>query len=873
MKEKKEKEKKEKKAKEKKVKEKKPKKINEKKMLVEQAGSFYKQEERKKNPLKKEAEKQRVTDVKTKKKLLAELNKQRKAKSKISKTVQDTIPYIADFDNGIFENKKNIYSVMVEFEDMNYHTSTIEEQEKVFLKYCAFLNQFSEDVSLQIFICNERTNQETLSSYLRIKSQNDGLDELRREYNEIVEEHIEKGLNDLILRKYVVISIKADDIVSATQNLNFMVTETIKGMMDIGVQAKKVKTKERLRILHDIFRPDYIGNFNMEYDKVKLYGISTKDFISPTSFKWARNHFEVGDRYARCIYIGNWASSISDKFVSELTRNNFDMLTSINIKPLEHGDALKTTRRQLLGMDSNKLEQQKKAMRSGFSPDMINRRLKEALEDAEELLEGLQKKNQKLFDTSLTIMLKAKTKEELDKQTKTIEVIAKRHVCEALKLDYMQEEAMKQVLPFAINTLPISRPFTTEAVAVLLPFNASDLFDKNGAFYGISRLSGNMIISNRKSLKNQNAFILGTPGAGKSMTAKWEMFLRRISSNDEIIIIDPQGEYAPLSDAVNGSVIRVYETSKTRINPLDLSLENNEDNPIASKKDFMYSFFEIVKNDGQAISGMEKSIISRCLSIVYKKYLSTKKEEDIPTLKDLYDCLLDQVEEEAQSLAGVLELHLDGIFSEPTNVDMENKFTIFDISKIGANLKALGLLTSLEFVWKRVLHNHAIGKRTWLYIDEIYLMFQNEYSDNYIYNLWKQARKYGCVTTGITQNVEDLLRSDNARTLLSNSEFLILLNQAYADRVAISEILRLSEDLSKYITDVQPGQGLFKAGATIIPFENKIPRESELYTLMTTNIDDKKEIAERKMKQLMSDKEKLEKEIKKLQAEVQKYEE
>lgn len=851
----------------KKLNEKKQNKINEKKQLMNAAKEYYKQQEIKQNPLKKDAEKQRKKDIKHKKALLNELNKQRKAKSKISKTVQETIPYTVEFSNGIFESEKGRYSIMIEFDDINYHSATDDKQNSIFNRYCSFLNQYSSNVSLQIFIYNERSNKDSLMERMNISGKNDSLDYLRKEYNEIVNHHILEGLNDLVLRKYAVLSLKAENALEAENELRILKTETIKRLDEIGLNARCIDTEERLRVMHDIFRPDYVGNFQMDLQKIKTYGLSTKDFIAPQSFKFLKNTFEIGNEYASCLYIGNWPNSLSDKFVSELTANKFDMITTININPIESSIALKTVRHQLMGMDSNIVDKQKKAIKAGFSPEMIPRKLKEAYEEGKDLLDAIQHRNQKMFNTSLMLMLKAPTKELLQKQIKVIETTAKRHVCEALKLDYMQEIAFKQAMPFALTNIPVERPFTTEAAAVLLPFNGADIFDKTSAsrFYGINELTKNMIAFDRRKLKNQNGFLLGTPGAGKSMTAKWEMYMNRISTNDDIIVIDPQGEYRPLADAMAGEVIKIESKSNNFINPLDLSLECEDNNPIISKKDFMYSFFEIIKNDGTTISGIEKSIISRCIDLVYGNY-------DNPTLRALFETLQDQPEGEAQNLAVMLELYLDGNFSKPTNVDMNNRFTVFDISKLSNNLKQLGLLTVLEYVWKRIIYNHSVGKRTWLYIDEIYLLFQNDYSDVYTYNLWKQSRKFGCVTTGITQNVEDLLRSDNARTLLGNSEYLILLNQAYSDRQALIEILNISDELSSHVVDANPGHGLFKAGGNIVPFKNEIEKGSVLYNLMTTNMDDRISVLVHSKEQKLGKIDELKDEINKLKKDVENIE-
>lgn len=805
--------------------------------------------------------------LQAKKKQLLELQKRRKPKSKVPKSTQDTIPYIADYDNGIFEIAEGRFSIVFTFDDVNYQISRREEQEAMFFRFGEFLNYFSPEVECQIVINNRNVDLNQLKESILIDEEvGDGIDEYRAEYNDMLMKQVSGGRNDLECDKYIVVTMSSPNIMEATMRFDHMEYEIIANMQKIGSRARRLTTEERLEILHDIFRPNEVGNFSYEgsfsYDYIKAQKLSTKDFICPASFRFDKNDFHIGDRWARCLFINNLPTFVSDKFLAEITDCTFNMVTNLAIKAVAPEEALKIVKHQILGMEANKIEQQKKAMRAGYDPSMINHNLKHSLDEAEELLDDLQSKNQKMFLVSIVIMHMADTKEKLEADTESLNATARKYLCQVQKLSFQQEEAFRQVLPLGWNTLPIQRTLTTESTAIFIPFTSKELFQKhNGMYYGLNGVSKNLIMFSRKSLKNPNGFILGTPGSGKSFSAKRELINVLLTTGDDVIIIDPEREYTSLAEGFGGSIIHISAASKHHINPFDMNEDYaGDDNPLILKSELILSFCEVLIGGRNGLTPIEKSVIDRCMNLCYTKYMATSKSEDLPTLKEFYAKVLEQPEVEAKQVASALEMFTTGslsVFSHQTNVDINNRFTIFDIKDLGKNLKTIGLLVALDTIWNRITANRAKGIRTWFYIDEIYLLFSNEYSANYLFELWKRARKWGAIPTGITQNVEDLLKSDTARTMLANSEFLYLLNQAHSDRMELAKMLNISDAQLGFVKDVEAGQGLIRAGVNIVPFVDKFPADTQLYNMMTTNPDEIAKIQQQKELAKQQEQEKL----------------
>lgn len=556
--------------------------------------------------------------------------------------------------------------------------------------------------------------------------------------------------------------------------------------------------------------------------------------------KYYKDYFMWNNKYARTMFIKDMPSSLKDDMLTEIANTNLDVMITVNIAPVDPYKALKIVNHQLTSMRANKLQAEKKALRSGYTTDVINEDLKHSLIEAEELLDDLRSKNQKMFLNNIIIMVTADDIDELDNSTEAIEAVIRKQLCSVSTLKFQQEKGLQSVLPLGNCTLKIRRTLTTESTAVFLPFAAKEISQKNGMYYGLNAISNNMIIFNRLMLKNPNGFILGSPGSGKSFSAKREMLNVFLATDDDIIIIDPEREYTDLVAALNGETINVSPASTNYINPLDMSQDySDEQSPLVMKSDFILSFCECLVGK-QGLTAKEKAIIDRCLTNIYVEYLQNFDHDKIPTLMDFYENIKAQPEDEAQGLALSIELYIKGnlnVFAHKTNVNTSNRVVSYDIKDLGKQLKTIGMLIVLDYVWNRITVNRARGKRTWIYLDEIYLLFANEQSANFLYELYKRARKWGGVPTGITQNVEDLLKSETARSMLSNTDFVLMLNQATSDRIQLARLLNISDNLLTHVTSSESGSGLICCGGSIIPFVDKFPH-NELYDLMTTKLEE-----------------------------------
>lgn len=760
-------------------------------------------------------------------------------KKSFSKTAQKTVPIVNACDDGIIEPIKGEFSKSFEFLDINYHAARDEEQVNIFARYCEFLNFFNSTVNLQITVNNKSINRHEFEKKVVLEEGGDNLDVFRKEYNEMLISQVQKGRNDTEKEKYITISIKANDITEA-RNIFSRIENEISGLLrSIGSYAKIQPINKRLEVLHDIYRADNIGNFSYNASMLKS-GSLIKNEIAPDSFEFKRDYFLMGNRYARVVFLRSLPSFLNDQFFTELTDFSFNMMTTINVRAIEPENALKMIKRQITGMESNKIEYQRKSVKNGYLDAFIPYELKNNLREAEDLLEDVMNKNQRLFLTNVAILLMSDDKQKLDEQTETIKSTARKHLCQIGTLNYQQEEGLNSVLPLGRNNLYVDRCLTTEAAAVLIPFSSQELTQPGGMYYGLNAISKNLIIFNRKTLKNQNGFILGTPGSGKSFAAKREMINAILRAGDDVIIIDPEREYTNLVRNFEGEVIQISSDSRNYINPLDMNIDYSED-PISLKSEFLLSLFETIIGGKEGLSAKEKSILGRCVGLTYQEYMQTFDKESTPTLKDFYEVLKKQREPEAEGLATALELYAIGnlsVFSKKTNIDINNRIVCFDIKDLGKQLKPMGMLITLDAIWNRIVENRKKGRHTWIYIDEMYLLFNNEYSANFFYELYKRSRKYGGVVTGITQNVEDLLRSETARSMLANSDFVMMLNQAATDRAELEKMFNISSTQLEYITNSDPGQGLLFTGGSIIPFVDDFPRDTKLYKMMTTKLEE-----------------------------------
>ncbi len=779
----------------------------------------------------KEADKVRVAKSKPPKKA-----KEKAERRKVARTVQDTIPYDHVCNNYIFQVSKNHYSKTYSFSDVTYTAADGETQEQIFLAYGDLLNSFDTSDDIQLTLHNNVVNEKEFKNQILLKHMGDGFDEYRDEYNEMLIDKMQQGQNGISTKKYITVTVTAVDIQIAQQKFLAHELHMRAIFQKIGCELTPLKANERIRIIADIFR-----GVNQE-----IRPISTSEFLRgaekslccPDYFEFKKDYFMYNDKYARMVYLKHLPSTLLDDIMTEICGTSLPIVVTANIAPVDPAEAIKIIKRQLTSMKSEKITKEKKAAQHGVYTDVINEDLKLSLAEAEEQLDDLQSKNQKMFLLNLVIMITGNNFEELENNTEKIEAVFRTKVCTTSRAAFQQEDAMASCLPLGNCRLNVRRTLTTESTAVFMPFNSKELSQQGGTYYGLNQSTNNLIVFNRASLINANGFILGCPGSGKSFSAKREMVNVFLASNDEIIIVDPEREYTNLVRALGGELIYISESSESHLNPLEISIEeyNKGEDVVSGKFDFFLSFFQTIMGK-VAISPEQKTIIDNCLHEVYQEFLLGHTDK-MPTLRDYYEILKKQTSEEAKALYMSLELYVNGsmkAFSFESNVDTNNRVVVYDIKDLGKQLKPLGMMVVLENLWDRIVRNRERGIRTRIYIDEIYLLFRNEESANFLYELYKRARKWGGIPTGITQNVEDLLKSDTARSMLSNSEFILMLNQAASDREQLARILKIPDTLMNFVTGAPAGSGLIYCGLNgSLPFKDDFPTDTKLYKLMTT---------------------------------------
>ena len=768
-------------------------------------------------------------------KVLEPLFKRNKGKFTIPKTVQDTIPIKAVYADGIFLVGDEQYSKTYQFTDINYSVASDDDQRDMFLDYSAFLNSFDDEATTKITINNRSVNRKDIEKELVIPYMQDNLDGYRKEYNDMVVDKA-MGSTSIVQEKYITVTVHKDSYEEAKAYFSRIETEFAARLKKLGSKLIDFDVNDRLHILHDFYRIDEDEPFNFDLNQVNKKGHSFKDTICPDSFEFKRDYFRMGDKYGRVIFLREYASGISDKFVSKLTSMNKNLMLSIDVEPIPTHKASNQVEKVLLGINTEITNWKRKQSSNGNYGADVPYDMAARKEKAEDLLHDINDRDQRMFLCILTMVITADSMEQLNMDTKSIYMTAQGENCQMGKLTFQQYDALKTVLPLGVRDIDCLRTLTSEALAVLMPFRVQDIKHKNGVYMGVNPISKNLIRVDRGELLNGNGFILGVSGGGKSFAAKQEMINYILSTGADIIAIDPEREYSPIVKATGGEVIQISPTSKYHINPLDINKDYSDNaNPIAFKSDFMMSLCQQIMGY-EGISPAIESIVDRCTSIVLNDYISKGYKGTVPTLIDFRKVVLEQPEPEAKELALALERFTEGnlnTFAQQTNVDVDNRFICYDILDLGKKLMPVGMLIILDSIFNRVTANRAKGKKTYIFIDEIYLLFQYEYSANFLEVLWKRVRKYGAYATGITQNVEDLLRSPTARTMLANSELVVMLNQAATDRIQLAELLGISDEELRYITNSEVGHGLLKIGSSLVPFENKFPKNS-LYKLMST---------------------------------------
>jgi type IV secretory pathway VirB4 component len=776
---------------------------------------------------------------KTIKKEKEKLNKSKKVKGKIPNTAQETLQYKAILPDGICQINSKKYSKTIRFFDINYLLAQNDDKTLIFDNYCDFLNYFDSSISIQLSFINMRANSDVFFEAIRIDKQEDNFDEIRNEYSQMLQNQLAKGNNGLVKTKYITFSIEADNYKKAKQRLERIEVDIINNFKILGVKAYSLSGKERIELLHSICHQDTKERLNFSWDLIKNGGMSTKDIIAPTSFNFSNpRQLKVGDTVGAISHLQILAPELTDRMLADFLDINNDIIINFHIKSIDQTQAIKMVKRKITDLDKMKIEEQKKAVRSGYDMDIIPSDLATFNTEAKNLLEELQSRNERLFLVSIVIYNTAVNKHDLENIIFQVSGIAQKYNCAIRRLDYQQENGFLTSLPIGENFIEINRALTTSSTAIFVPFTTQELFTEGQSlYYGLNALSNNMIMVDRKKLKNPNGLILGTPGSGKSFSAKREITNAFLITNDDIVISDPEAEYYPLVQKLGGQVIKLSPNSKDYINPLDINLHNGEDDPIRDKSDFIISLCEQVVGGRYGLDGEEVSIIDRCVRNMYERYMVNPTKDNMPILEDFYNILLEQKNDKAIGIATRLEIYVLGsmnVFNHRTNVDMNNRIICFDIKELGSTLKMLGMLIVQETVWNRVASNRENKKATRYYIDEFHLLLKDDATSKYSVEIWKRFRKWGGIPTGITQNVQDFLASREVSNIVGNSDFIYMLNQNAEDRKVLAKQLNISNHQLSYVTNSNEGEGLLFYGNVIIPFIDKFPKDTILYKIMTT---------------------------------------
>ena len=753
-------------------------------------------------------------------------------------TAQQTIPYLAMYPDGICKVTEKKYSKSIAYDDINYQLAQADDKTAIFENWCDFLNYFDATVSVQLSFINRGTRSGGAEE-VAIPAQNDAFNSIRTEYADMLKHQLAKGNNGFVKSKYITFSVEADNLNAAKARLARIETDILNNFKVLGAAARPMTGYERLEALHSVFHPE--GEpFRFSWDWLTPSGLTTKDFIAPSSFRFGEGrYFRMGRKIGAVSFLEILAPELNDRMLADILDLETGIVVNLHIKSIDQTEAIKTIKRKITDLDKMKIEEQKKAVRSGYDMDIIPSDLAMFGGEAKNLLQDLQSRNERMFLLTFLVVNMADTKRKLENDIFAAAGIAQKYNCALTRLDYQQEAGLMSSVPLGENLIPIQRGLTTSSTAIFIPFITQELFQRGAAlYYGLNALSSNMILCDRKRLKNPNGLILGTPGSGKSFAAKREITNAFLITDDDIIICDPEAEYYPLVRRLHGQVIRISPTSTQYVNPMDINLNYSEDdNPLALKSDFLLSLCELVIGGKEGLMPVEKTVIDRSVRNVYRPFLAAPDPAKMPILGDLYDELLRQPEPEAARVAAALELYVSGslnVFNHRTNVELSNRLVCFDIKQLGKQLKKLGMLIVQDQVWNRVTINRAEKKSTRYYMDEFHLLLKEEQTAAYSVEIWKRFRKWGGIPTAITQNVKDLLSSREVENIFENSDFVLMLNQAQGDREILARQLNISPQQMKYVTHTEAGEGLIFYGNVVLPFLDRFPQNTELYRVMTT---------------------------------------
>ena len=781
-----------------------------------------------------------------------ELKKASEPLYKAPKSIQETIEIMKVAENGIFEVARNRFSKCYRFQDINYTTTNEIEQIDIFERYCKFLN--SLDVSFKITINNKNKDMEQVRDFVFLQDMDDGFNHFRKAYNDIMERKIHEGRQGIEQERYLTITIERKNFEEAKAQFATIEASIHKAFNELGAEIVPLTGNERIKVLHDFYHLGEENSFEFDIKTARKVGADFRNDLCNKMMQFYPDYFKDEKKFCRALFIKKYPSSLSDRFLNEITSLPVHSITSIDVVPIPKDMTTKVLQKKYLGIESDIIKQQRvRNKNNDFSSEIsYNKRIEK--KEIEEIMDDVRENDQCLYYVAVTIILMADSKEELDSMTETVETIGKRNSVTIEEHYLKQREALNTALPIGVRQVETMRTMLTQSLAVLMPFNVQELNDGCGCYYGINQVSKNINIGNRKKLINGNGFVFGVPGSGKSHFCKMELGQVFLGGEDEIIIIDPMNEYFDIAHTYGGTVVNMSTYTDNYVNPLDMdvwSLDlNDSKGMIREKGEFMLGLCEQCM--GESLNSRQKSIIDRCVRKLYIE-IARSREKYVPVMSDFYDILMNQPEEEAKDIALSLELFVNGslnIFNHQTNVDVDNRFTVYGIRDLGTELSPITMLVMMESIQNRIIENGKRGIATWLYIDEFHVLLNSEYSAKYLQQLWKKVRKQGGLCTGITQNVVDLLQNYTATTMLANSEFVALLKQANTDSSKMAEVIGVSEAQLRFVTNTQSGMGLMKCGNVVIPFDNTIEKGTDLYNLYNTNIHEK--IAQQKAKEQVS---------------------
>lgn len=768
-------------------------------------------------------------------KTLSHAMKLDREKFTIPRSVQEAIPIRRIWPDGIFQ-VGNKYSKTYRFTDINYAIASKDDKTEMFLDYSELLNALDSGASAKITVNNRRIDKAEFERSILIPMKGDGLDEYRKEYNDMLRSKITGTNNSILRERYLTISVHKPGIDEARVYFDRVGTDIVTHLAQLSSIAEELDAADRLQIFRDFFRAGEPAAIPFDLKEMAKKGHSFKDWLCPDSMEIQKDCFLLGNKWGRVLYLQEYASYIKDTLVSELCDISRSLMLSIDILPVPTDEAVREIQNKLLGVETDVTNWQRRQNANNNFSAIVPYDLEQQRHETKEMLDDLTTRDQRMMVGLVTLVHLADSKEQLDSDTESICAVARKHLCQLSTLKWQQKDGLDTALPYGLRKIDAMRTLTTESTAVLIPFRAQEIMHAGGVYYGQNAVSKNMIVADRRQLLNGNSFRLGVSGSGKSFSAKEEIVALALSTEDDILILDPESEFRFLVEALGGEVIQISATSDTHLNALDMDKAYDDKNPLIEKSEFVLSLFEQLVGAGN-LSAKEKSILDRCTADVYRDFIREDYTGEMPTLKDLYRILMLQPEPEARGLALSSELFINGslnTFAQPTNVDTHSRIIDYDIRQLGEQLMPIGMLVTLDAIFNRVIQNWKRGKTTWVFADEFYLLFRYEYSADFFYRLYKRIRKYNGFVSGMTQNTQELMLSETARMMLANSEFLVMLNCASSDREELAHLLNISDTQLGFITNVGAGHGLIRCSGNIVPFENSFPKGTKLYRLMTT---------------------------------------